>query len=170
VPVALARAVLGESMLELVIKHGVDVVSVTSLGRAVPSALRRALEERDPRCVVPGCEVTRGLEIDHWRVDFAKGGRTELDNLCHLCHRHHGMKSYRGYRLEGGPGAWRWLPPPSPGGTSPPGAGPPDGERPPPARRMRSPGPFDDPEPAWPPAPPEQPAPEPQPSLFDLAR
>jgi hypothetical protein len=84
VPVAMARAVLGDAILELVIKHGVDVVSVTNLGRAVPSAVRRALEERDPRCVVPGCEMAKGLEIDHWRVDFARGGRTELDNLCRL--------------------------------------------------------------------------------------
>jgi hypothetical protein len=193
VPLAMARAVLGDALLELVIRHGVDVVSVTNLGRAVPSAIRRALEERDPRCVVPGCEVTKGLEIDHWQVDFAAGGPTELWNLARICHRHHAMKSYRGYRLEGGPGAWRWLPPPAPGGTSPPGQGPPGegppGERPPggngppPARRARSAGPFDDPPgargtPAPPPAtkspgppgssePPEPP--DPPPTLFDIA-
>jgi hypothetical protein len=187
VPVAMARAVLGDALLELVIRHGVDVVSVTNLGRAVPSAIRRALEERDPRCVVPGCEVTKGLEIDHWQVDFAAGGPTELWNLARICHRHHAMKSYRGYRLEGGPGAWRWLPPRAPGGTSPPGDGPPGedpqgedppgGNGPPPARRARSAGPFDDPPgPPAPPAPPAVPeSPEPstpaesQPRLFDIA-
>jgi hypothetical protein len=183
VPVAMARAVLGDALLELVIRHGVDVVSVTNLGRAVPSAIRRALEERDPRCVVPGCEVTKGLEIDHWQVDFAAGGPTELWNLARICHRHHAMKSYRGYRLEGGPGAWRWLPPRAPGGTSPPGDGPPGedppgGNGPPPARRARSAGPFDDPPRPPPPAPestgplgPSEPPepPDPPPTLFDIA-
>jgi len=141
VPVTTARAILGDSILELVIKDGVDVVSVTHLGRAVPNALRRALEERDPRCVVPGCELDRGLEIDHWKIDFAAGGPTELWNLARLCKAHHAMKTYRGYRLEGGPGAWRWLPPRDQSGTSPPDRCPPpdrgsspDGDRQPPDR------------------------------------
>ena len=29
-----------------------------------------------------------------------------------LCHFHHHQKTYEGYRLEGEPGRWRWIPPP----------------------------------------------------------
>jgi 5-methylcytosine-specific restriction endonuclease McrA len=64
--------------------------------------------------VVPGCTSTFHLEIDHI-VEFAKGGKTMLSNLCLLCRRHHAMKSQDGYRIEGRPGDWRWVPPPERG-------------------------------------------------------
>jgi hypothetical protein len=35
-----------------------------------------------------------------------------LSNLCRLCRMHHAMKTQEGYRIEGGPGKWRWIPPP----------------------------------------------------------
>jgi hypothetical protein len=53
------------------------------------------------------------------------------------------MKSYRGYRLDGGPGAWKWLPPGNQSGPSPPGDRPPPDRPPPPARPVK-PGPFAD--------------------------
>ncbi|MGH9062370.1 MAG: hypothetical protein ACRD0L_00030, partial [Acidimicrobiales bacterium] len=28
-----------------------------------------------------------------------------------ICAWHHGLETYRGFRLEGGPGQWRWVPP-----------------------------------------------------------
>jgi hypothetical protein len=111
VSVSAARAELGHALLDLVVTNGIDVTTVCTLGRDVPEALRTALLERDPRCVVPGCGMSVGLEIDHWRVDFAKGGPTALDNLCRLCAHHHQLKTYRGFRLVGGPGGWQFLPP-----------------------------------------------------------
>jgi hypothetical protein len=125
VSVASARALLGDAWLALVIADGVAVTNVCHLGRTVPAHLRSALAERDPSCVVPGCEVSHGLEIDHWRLDFADGGPTELSNLARLCHHHHLLKTHRGYRLEGGPGRWSWVPPrasPAPPDPPPPGA------------------------------------------------
>ena len=111
VPVATARALLGEGFFTLLVTDGVDVRTVTSTTRTVPRALQIALAERDPGCVVPGCPVRDHLQIDHWRVDFAKGGPTRLDNLARLCGPHHAMKTNAGWRLAGGPGHWRWLPP-----------------------------------------------------------
>ncbi|MGH9071178.1 MAG: HNH endonuclease signature motif containing protein, partial [Acidimicrobiales bacterium] len=81
--------------------------------------LRTALQERDLTCVVPGCEVAHGLEIDHWRVDYAEGGPTCLDNLARLCHAHHLAKTHRGYVLAGGPRHWTWSHPVGP--LAPPG-------------------------------------------------
>jgi hypothetical protein len=63
-----------------------------------------ATEERDRTCVVPTCDVATGLEIDHWRTDFAATGSTAMDNLARLCHYHDAMKTHRGFVLGGGPG------------------------------------------------------------------
>lgn len=111
VPLATARELLSDAVVDLVVRKGVDVVGVTSLGRTIPTAVRTALRDRDPTCVVPGCGATHRLEIDHWRVDFARGGPTSLDNLAMLCQFHHRMKTHRGWRLSGGPGRWRWVGP-----------------------------------------------------------
>ena len=65
---------------------------------------------RDPECVVGGCHVRVGLEIDHvepWSATRV----TKLDALARLCRFHHALKTHEGYRLEGGPGHWRWLKP-----------------------------------------------------------
>jgi hypothetical protein len=124
VPVSVARALAADSILKVVVTHGVDVRAVASAGRTIPTAVRTALELRDPTCVVPGCDIAKGLEIDHWQVSFAEGGPSELWNLCRLCRFHHRQKHRCGYRLVGGPGRWTWEPPRSPRGPPdlPPGA------------------------------------------------
>lgn len=111
VSLAVARSLLGEAFCTLLVTDGVDVATVTSTSRVVPHRVRMALLQRDPTCVVPGCGATFHLEIDHWRTDFARGGMTELDNLCRLCSVHHKMKTQGGFRLLGGPGRWRFVPP-----------------------------------------------------------
>ena len=111
VPVATARSLLPESFLKIVVVDGVDVLSVCHMGRGIPAHVRSAIEARDPICVVPGCDVAVGLEIDHWQTDFADGGPTALANLARLCHFHHAMKTYRGFELGGGPGKWEWEAP-----------------------------------------------------------
>ena len=109
IPVVVAKRLMEDSILRvLVIKGGVPI-AVTPGKRTIPPALRVLLEARDRECVVPGCDVTRGLQIDH-REDFARGGPTNEDNCALLCLRHHDMKTYQGWRLGGGPGAWRWSP------------------------------------------------------------
>ncbi len=111
VPVAHARSLLGEAFLTMCVTYGQDVRTVTSTNRVVPTRVRKALVLRDPACVVPGCGSRTHLEIDHWRLDFDRGGLTALDNLCRLCAPHHRLKTRTGWRLDGGPGRWRWLPP-----------------------------------------------------------
>jgi hypothetical protein len=111
VPVAHARGLLGEAFLTICVTDGRDVRTVTSTNRVVPTRVRKALAVRDPTCVVPGCGQRSHLEIDHWRMDFSRGGLTSLDNLCRLCAAHHRLKTRTGWRLDGGPGRWRWLAP-----------------------------------------------------------
>ena len=48
--------------------------------------------------------------MDHW-PPYDKTRHTRLDELRWLCVWHHYLVTYKGYRLEGSPGDWRWLPP-----------------------------------------------------------
>lgn len=111
VPLAVAEHLMGDSITKLVIADGVDVNSVCHLGRTVPTHIETALEARDRTCVVPGCDAHLSLEIDHWKIPFARGGPTELWNLARLCRFHHQLKTYGGFELSGGPGAWEWAGP-----------------------------------------------------------
>jgi len=117
VPVATAVNELGNAILKVMITDGVDVRTVCHVGRAVPAHIRSALEERDEKCVVPGCDVARGLEIDHYKVAFQHDGPTELWNLCRVCRWHHYLKTHCDYELSGDPGSWEWRGPPSDAGA-----------------------------------------------------
>jgi len=67
--------------------------------RAVPTALRRALQARDAGCRFPGCSHRRFVDahhIEHW----ADGGETSIDNLVLLCRRHHRLVHEGGFGLE----------------------------------------------------------------------
>ncbi|MDE3086955.1 MAG: HNH endonuclease, partial [Acidobacteriota bacterium] len=114
VPLAVLEDVVGDATAKLVIKDGVDVRTVCHIGRTVPAAVETALEARDPVCVIPGCDVAVSLEIDHWKIPFAKGGPTVIWNLARICRFHHQMKTYEGYELRGGPGQWEWIAPAAP--------------------------------------------------------
>ena len=111
VPLQVADSLAGDATLTILVREGVDVRTVAYAGRTVPVPTARALEGRDPACVVPNCQVTVGLEVDHWQVPFSQGGPTELWNLARLCKFHHRLKTYEGFGLAGGPGRWEWLPP-----------------------------------------------------------
>jgi 5-methylcytosine-specific restriction endonuclease McrA len=110
VPLSVVQQYLDTARIHLLVKNGCDVVSIVSCKRTIPAVLQTALAARDRACVVPGCSSTFHLEIDHI-VEFAKGGETKLSNLCRLCRPHHAMKSQEGFRIEGGPGNWRWVRP-----------------------------------------------------------
>lgn len=110
VPVAYVRDLANDAVCHVVLT-GTDVTVVSSLRRYIPVAIARALDQRDPTCVSPGCRRRHNLETHHWRRDFAKDGPTELDNLCRLCAYHHHLVTWCGWTLTGGPGRWRLLPP-----------------------------------------------------------
>ena len=111
IPIQRARALMGDSICHLVITNGVDITTVCHLGRTIPAHLRTALTERDRTCVVPGCDVAQGLEIDHWVIPVEDGGPASMDNLVRICRNHHRLRHHKGFILSGAPGAWRWDPP-----------------------------------------------------------
>lgn len=110
IPVTLARQLSEDSILSVLLRKGVDVVGVAHGGRAIPAHLRTALKVRDPKCVVPRCDVRRNLERDH-RNAFGRTRVTKLEDLAHLCKWHHYQKTFLGYTYRGGPGSWEWIPP-----------------------------------------------------------
>jgi hypothetical protein len=129
-PVSLARELIGESVLELIVTEGVEVRTVVTESRHISRSIRIALEERDRTCCVPGCRATDPLEADHWQTDYAEIKRTALDNLALICPYHHDQKTHRGWRLEGPPGRWRFVGPDGQEAREP-GSGPPGGSGPP---------------------------------------
>jgi hypothetical protein len=110
VPVAHAREVLPHGLLELVITDGVDVQTVVSTTRHIPAALKIALEERDQRCQVQGCDRTH-LEHHHV-IDYADEQLTTYQRLGGVCDLHHDLLTYRGHTIRVNPdGSWTLLPP-----------------------------------------------------------
>lgn len=130
-----ARTMIGaDPFVSLIETDGVDVRRVVRLGRRRPPEVDDALLVRDRSCVVPGCGSTWRLEAHH-TVPFAESGRTTLDELATLCHRHHDLITHHGHRLEGGPGTWAWRPP----GSRPPDRSPAEERPEPPPRKERRP-------------------------------
>jgi hypothetical protein len=81
------------------------VLDVGRKTRALPPALRRALEIRDGGCRFPGCGLrfTEGHHILHW----ADGGGTKLSNLVLLCRFHHRAVHEEGFRVRMDPDGCR---------------------------------------------------------------
>jgi hypothetical protein len=98
IPVALARQMATDSFRRYVFHQAGDIRAVSHIGRTINQVLRTALVFRDTTCVVPGCRVSYGLEIDHI-IPVAEDGPTELDNLALLCHHHHFLKTFEGWTL-----------------------------------------------------------------------
>ena len=114
VSVGAATELLGQAALRYVIKEGFDIKTVTRSSRTIANALAAALRVRDRTCCVPGCGKVLGLENDHVVVDYHHGGPTELDNLVRLCPGCHALKTFGGWRLNGEPGHFTWVPPEHP--------------------------------------------------------
>ena len=82
-----------------IIERGGSALSVGRKTRAIPPAIRRALEARDGGCQFPGCTRKSWLDahhIQHW----ARGGLTDLANLVQLCRRHHRLVHEGGWTIE----------------------------------------------------------------------
>ena len=83
VPVRVARNLLGDSILKLVLTRGVDVANVTHLGRGPTEAQRIALLWSAPACTNSLCSHTLQIQHDH-RTPWVEIHETTLDNLDRL--------------------------------------------------------------------------------------
>jgi Domain of unknown function (DUF222) len=112
VPVTVARDLLGEAIVKLVITRGVDVANITHLGRGPTTAQKIALMWANPTCIVEGCHRRR-IEYDH-RKPWAQTRHTRLDELDPLCDYHHDLKTRLGWALVPGTGKRPFVPPDDP--------------------------------------------------------
>jgi hypothetical protein len=108
VPVAVARRVLGDSVLKLVLTRGVDVATVVHLGRGPNAAQRVALLWSQPMCSNVACSRPVA-EVDH-RRPWRKNQQTALPNLDGLCHHDHDLKTRFGWSLVDGVGRRAFVP------------------------------------------------------------
>ena len=113
IPATVARELLGDAILKLVITKGVDVANVTHLGRSVTVAQQVALWWQSPMCTRAGCTRTQRLENDH-REDWAKTKHTRLDESDPLCGHDHDLKTHHGWALVHGTGKRPMVPPDDP--------------------------------------------------------
>jgi hypothetical protein len=141
IPVAVARRLLGDAVLKLVITKGDAVAHVTSLTRGPTQAMRYALLWTSPTCSAEGCTRTI-VEHDHvWGAEYRTTRHTRLDELDRLCHTHHDLHTVHSWALVRGTGKRPMVPPdhPSHPANAPPtshatphgprAGPPPDGER-----------------------------------------
>ena len=87
------------SLVPIVDDERGDPIHVGRKTRAIPPALRRALDARDRGCRFPGCTNSRFVDAHHV-VHWADGGETELGNLMLLCRRHHRFVHEYGFGIS----------------------------------------------------------------------
>ena len=112
IPVRVARELLGDAILKLVITKGVDVANVVHLGRGPTAAQRIALLWSKPKCANEACS-SRFVQLDH-RDPWANTHHTVLDETDPLCPHDHDLKTNHGWLLVEGTGRRAFVPPTDP--------------------------------------------------------
>jgi len=102
VPVALAHSVAPESIINLIVRQGVDVKALVTLSQSVTPKMQVALDAMYPTCGERNCDVRHGLE-NHHITDYSLVKETRIENIVPLCPNHHDLVTYRGYTLIRGP-------------------------------------------------------------------
>ena len=107
VPVDVARDLLGDALLRLVICNGTDVLTAVHAGRLASDVQRTAIEVRQRgRCARPTCD--RPIDqIDHI-TGFAVTGAVSLADLAGLCCLDHHLKTVGGHTYRRGAHGWEW--------------------------------------------------------------
>ena len=105
VDAATVRQLAAETIVwERLFLHPVTGMPVTVDTYTPTRAQKRLARSRDGRCRWPGCtSPVHRADLDH-TLAWADGGTTSLDNLAHLCRRHHLMKHATAWRVKQLPG------------------------------------------------------------------
>lgn len=108
VSLSVARDLLGDALLAVVLRDGKDVVNVTHLGDFTDVQRDAIWARAGGVCEVPGCGVTSGLEIDHDH-ERQHGGASNIANGSLKCWADHQLKTHGTKRLIGPPGRRAWV-------------------------------------------------------------
>jgi hypothetical protein len=93
------RITCDSSLLRITEDDAGNPLDIGRKTRAIPSAMRRALQARDSGCRFPGCNHRRFVDAHHIR-HWADGGDTSIDNLVLLCRHHHRLVHEDGFGVE----------------------------------------------------------------------
>ncbi len=88
-PDTIRRLTCDAEIIPMVLGSDSEPLDVGRKTRTIPSAIRRALEQRDGGCVWTGCGAPLSWCDAHHIIHWADGGTTALNDLELLCRRHH---------------------------------------------------------------------------------
>jgi hypothetical protein len=88
-PASVMRVACDSKVMRVVLGADNEILNIGRASRTIPTAIRRALNERDRGCAFPGCGTRPRQCHGHHATHWAKGGETDLDNLVLLCGFHH---------------------------------------------------------------------------------
>ena len=88
-PETIRRLACDANVVRMIMGPDSEPLDIGRATRTIPTAIRRALDQRDEGCTWQGCDAPPqwcdAHHIEHW----ADGGPTSLENLTLLCRRHH---------------------------------------------------------------------------------
>ncbi len=99
-------------VLPAVLNDAGGVLAYGHSRRLAAPGQRKALFARDRGCTFPGCTRTAAQSEIHHATDWAKGGRTDLNNLTITCGYHNTEGLKRGWKTVLLNGIPHWQPPP----------------------------------------------------------
>ncbi len=119
IDVTAAKQLLGDAVVDILVRDGVDVRTVAHAGRSANRRQKAALLA-EWECEVRGCGVQRGLEVDHIET-WAETNRTAIEHLGPKCKWHHHLKTNKGWHdgARGDDGKRDLLPPTGGAGPGP---------------------------------------------------
>jgi hypothetical protein len=88
-PETIRRITCDAGIIPMVLGSDSEPLDVGRKTRTIPTAIRRALEQRDRGCTWDGCDAPEAWCDAHHIIHWADGGDTSLGNLRLLCRKHH---------------------------------------------------------------------------------
>lgn len=88
-PETMRRITCDAGIIPMLLGSQGEPLDVGRKTRTIPTALRRALEQRDQGCIWEGCNAPLSWCDAHHIIHWAHGGETNLTNTQLLCRTHH---------------------------------------------------------------------------------
>jgi hypothetical protein len=110
IPDALRLATEG-SMLPEILNDAGGILAYGNTRRLAAPGMRKALFARDRGCTFPGCDRSAARSEIHHAIDWALGGRTDLNNLAIACGYHNNQAPKQGWSTVMIDGIPHWQPP-----------------------------------------------------------
>ena len=98
-------------MLPEILSDAGGILAYGNGRRLASTGMRKVLFARDRGCTFPGCPRTAAQSEIHHATDWAKGGKTDLDNLAIACGYHNAEAPKQGWRTVMIQGVPHWQPP-----------------------------------------------------------